>query len=247
MERKRRDGLRAAGLWRLGGLAGAGLAVGMLVAGCNSGDPAVAEENGLLKAELEKVRTELVRAQAEAEIAREQLAKAGPAVAELPSESDVRRSLDRQQSEFRDFLKQLHPDHRIDRVWHEGLEMPDPEKPIRTHFVYFMTGPDGRQQSGQVPAFGDFAGRWSFGEFEQVSERTIIPPQLGEALSDPETIPEVQPEEVPKNETKTLVQIREEMEQLAKIKSKDGIPTHVILFDTPLKLSGAASGPIDSE
>ena len=33
----------------------------------------------------------------------------------------------------------------------------------------------------------------------------------------------------------------------AKIKGKDGIPTHVILFDTPLKLSGAASGPIDSE
>jgi hypothetical protein len=219
---------------------------------CNPGDPAVVEENELLRAELEKVKAELARSQGETEIAREQLAKAASAVRpapKLPSPEEVRSGLDRQQSEFRKFLGELHPGYRIDRVWHEGLEMPDPEQPIRTRFVYFMTGPDGKQQSGQVPAYGDLAGNWSFGEFTKLSVSTIIPPQIGESGGDPETEPEetadVEPEG--ESETKTLEQIRQEVRDLAKAKSKDGIKTHVILFDTPLNISGAVPPSGDPE
>lgn len=250
MERETAEAARPAGGRATRVLAALGAAACCLGAGCDPGDPAVAEENRLLKVELERVRGELARAQGEAEIAREQAAKGAkaiPEVAALPSEIEVRRSLDRQQSEFRDFLSELYPEHRIDRIWHEGLEMPDPERPITTRFVYFMTGSDGKQRSGQVPAFGDFAGNWTFGKFEQLAKRTIIPPQLGDAASEPEGTPEEQPEPTPKKETKTLSQIAEEINALAKEKGKDGISTHVILFDTPLNLSGAAAGSIDSK
>jgi len=124
------------------------------------------EEGKRLRAEVDKLRDELSKAQADAKITKEQLAKAQDGLSKLnpPSEEEVRQGLDQQQTRVRQMIGEKYPGYRIDRLYYDRLEMPNFEQPIQARFVFNATGPDGQQQAGELPVSCDFTGRCEFGE-----------------------------------------------------------------------------------
>lgn len=148
------------------------VALALGISGCNPEDPSALGE-------IERLEAELAAARLEIEQVREQVASGLKLIDELksgvqqaaikpePSVEELRRSLDLQQSEVRQLVNQRYPECRIERLWHEGLEMLDLKKPYKAWFLFEATGADGRQQSGKLPVFGDLSGAWHCGDFAE--------------------------------------------------------------------------------